>query len=153
MSISCPSSNGMSGGPIIMETDNGYKVVGVLNGGPCGTAHNKLMVTIFETAPGININSLFKLLKKVEKHIKAIESSGAHISYNLHMFWVQVEECVEIINNRVNLSYFNNLQIIQQLRDLYSKVLIIEEESGRNVDYNIGLTHEMFMNDLNSIIK
>lgn len=152
MSISCPTSNGMSGGPIIMETNNGSKVVGILHGGPCGTTHYKIMVTIFETIDGININALFKLLKKIEKQIKSIESSGAQICYELYRFREEIVNCIKIIQNGVNLSHFSNSKIIEQLLDLYSKVLLIEAESGRNMNYNLGLTLEMFRNDIKSII-
>ncbi|OMJ92262.1 hypothetical protein SteCoe_5033 [Stentor coeruleus] len=152
MSISCPSSNGMCGSPIIINTDNGIRVVGILHGGPSGTTHKKIMLTIFETIHGININALLGLLKKINKQIKTIESAGIQICYKLHRYRTELEICIQAIQNGVEFTNFNSSEIIEQLLDHYSKVLLIEAESGRFTDYNIGLTHELLRNDINNIV-
>lgn len=147
--VSCPTSHGMSGGPITVKIDNSYQVIGILFGGPAGATHKIIMLTIFETLYGNSLNALKKLLKKIKKQKRSIRMSGAQVCHGLRKFWVYAKLYIEVLSNG---DYISKSEITKELLSYYKNVLSIEARLGRNLGYNIGIALEMLRHDLNRIM-
>jgi hypothetical protein len=133
--ISAPTSNGMSGGPIILDTDEGPKVIGILHGGPAGFLHRKLNLAIYSSNSGNFLKGMTSLLKKMLKQIRFVNNLGLRNEELLRFAW----ETKYVVKNLKEGRVYDIERCIDSLNSYYKGILKIEASIGNRISYNIGI--------------
>jgi hypothetical protein len=141
MCVTCPTSNGMSGSPIIVERYGMKIVVGLLHGGPAATFH--LDALLAKRNIGVEEDFLIylkKICKAFRRKIKVLKKKRDNVGYRLIEFYPTFKRLVRRIESKLGFdeSYWRT-----QLSNLYETSLSIEAGFRSDLVYNIGCRYSI----------
>jgi hypothetical protein len=130
IAVTCVSSNGMSGSPLLISDGGQYKVIGLLYGGPASPIHYLVsnLISQADNPSSSDLDTLIKYLnvKQNNSTDNDLKNSLLRIINFLSQIHISVNSGAKLIDSDVDI-----LQII------YGKALYYEYKSGNQLKHNL----------------